>query len=232
MFYDFHIHSCLSPCSNDDMTPNNIVNMALIKGLDMIAVCDHNSTKQQKAIHAVAEKNGLKIMYGVEIQTIEEVHICCYFKDLLDVNNFQDWIDIKLPTIKNDSNYFGNEWVMDESDQIINSEQILLLSSVNATLDECIDKVHDCNGKAVLAHVIDRVNSVTHQLGFIPENCKFDGLEIKNLEQMFEVKKRHPWICETTWFINSDAHQLNDIHEAEYSLSSEEFNHFWESDCK
>ena len=227
MFYDFHIHSCLSPCSNDDMAPNNIVNMALIKGLDMIAVCHHNSTKQQKAIHDVARKNGLKLMYGVEIQTIEEVHVCCYFKNLMDIEEFQKWIDMKLPDIKNDSNYFGNELIMNEMDEVIDTEVKLLLSSLQASLDECIEKVHRCNGKAVLAHVIDRVNSVTHQLGFIPKNCKFDGLEVKNLEQMFEVVKRNPWINETIWFINSDAHQLNDIHEAEYSLSTKEFSQFW-----
>ncbi|MDO5479206.1 MAG: histidinol-phosphatase, partial [Clostridia bacterium] len=27
LYYDLHIHSALSPCGDNDMTPNNIVNM-------------------------------------------------------------------------------------------------------------------------------------------------------------------------------------------------------------
>ena len=45
MHYDLHIHSCLSPCADDSMTPHNICNMAKIKGLDLIAVTDHNSMR-------------------------------------------------------------------------------------------------------------------------------------------------------------------------------------------
>lgn len=227
MFYDFHIHSCLSPCSENDMTPNNIVNMALLKGLDYIAICDHNSTKQQRAIQKVAEKTTLKLMFGVEIQTLEEVHVCCYFKTLNDIESFQPWIDSKNMHIKNNESFFGQQLIMDSEDNIVEKEEDLLIASLKCTLNELIEAVHQAKGKIVLAHALDRANSITHQLGFIPLDCKFDGIEVKTLEQMNEVKKRNPWINDTTWFINSDAHQLIDISEPCNSMSSIEFQKFW-----
>ncbi|MEG0177235.1 PHP domain-containing protein [Anaerorhabdus sp.] len=227
MFYDFHIHSCLSPCSNDDMTPNNIAQMAYIKELDIIAVTDHNSLKQQRAVYDACAKVNIKVMFGVEIQTIEEVHVCCYFRTIDDCDIFQIWIDEKTNKIKNNELFFGKQIICDSDDTIIANEEYLLINSLNVTLNDCIDKVHECNGKVVLAHVLDRVNSVTHQLGFIPTDCKFDGLEVKNLNQMMIVKEKHPWIKDTFWFINSDAHQLIDISEKENAISSKEFEMFW-----
>ena len=71
MFYDLHMHSCLSPCAEDEMTPNNICGMALVKGLELIAVTDHNSVKQLPAVAKVAAGMGLKMLYGCELETAE-----------------------------------------------------------------------------------------------------------------------------------------------------------------
>ena len=93
MFYDLHMHSCLSPCAEDEMTPNNICNMALIKGLDVIALTDHNSTKQLSSISKVAKSLNLNFIYGCEIQTVEEVHILGLFDSLEKTERLQKWID-------------------------------------------------------------------------------------------------------------------------------------------
>ncbi len=217
MFYDLHIHSCLSPCASDDMTPNNIVNMAILNGLQLISVTDHNSLRQQKSIASVAAKNGIGYIYGVEIQTMEEVHCLAYFQDIQEVEKFQLWIDSKLMVIPNDENYFGHQWIMDEQDEIIAKEERLLLSSLDATLEQCVQAIHEHKGKAVLAHVLDRANSVCTQLGFIPMDLKYDGLEIKKIEDKEAVLNRHPWIKDPIWLCNSDAHQLIDLHEQEFN---------------
>ena len=47
--YDLHIHSCLSPCGDNDMTPNNLVQMALLSGCDVIALTDHNTCRNAPA---------------------------------------------------------------------------------------------------------------------------------------------------------------------------------------
>ncbi len=229
MFYDLHMHSCLSPCAEDAMTPNNICNMAFIKGLDLIAVTDHNSTKNLPAIDKVASSIGLKLLYGCELETSEEVHVLGLFNTLEKSQKFQEWIDSKMPNVPNDEEYFGYQWIMNERDEKIGDEKRLLLVSLNATLEETTDAVHAYGGRVILAHVLDRANSVTHQLGFIPMDLPYDGLEVKSDEQRLRVIASNPWVTEdsTNWFIDSDAHYLTDINEPDHFLRDSVFKKLW-----
>ena len=229
MFYDFHMHSCLSPCAEDEMTPNNICNMALIKGLDIIAVTDHNSTRQLRSISEVAGEIGLKMLYGTELESSEEVHCLGIFAKLEDAESLQEWIDSKMPNIPNRPDYFGNQLLMDSQDEVTGIEDRLLIVSLTADLAECVDAIHSHGGKAILAHVLDRANSVTHQLGFIPMDLPYDGLEVKTLEQKQRVLKSHPWIKEdsTFWFIDSDAHRLIDMSEPENVITHDVIRKLW-----
>ena len=230
MFYDLHIHSCLSPCAEDEMTPNNICNMAVLKGLELIAVTDHNSCMQQPSISEAADKAGLKALFGAELQTSEEVHILGLFAKLEDCMMLQKWIDTVLPVIPNDTGYFGKEEIRSGADdELIGIENRLLLVSLQASLEETVDKIHECNGKAVLAHVLDRENSIINQLGFIPQNLNIDGLEVKNDEQKKEILQMHPWMNEKdeNWFTDSDAHRLIDINEAQHSIEISLYQELW-----
>lgn len=229
MFYDLHMHSCLSPCADDAMTPNNICNMAFIKGLDLIAVTDHNSTKNLPAVDRVAASLGLKLLYGAELETSEEVHVLGLFNTLEKSQKFQEWIDSKMPEVKNDEEFFGHEWIMNEMDEKTGDETRLLLVSLNATLEETVDAIHEYGGRAILAHVLDRANSVTNQLGFIPMDLPYDGLEVKNDEQRLRVIAANPWITEdsTNWFIDSDAHYLTDISEPDHFLRDSVYRKLW-----
>ena len=78
-YYDFHIHTALSPCGDDDMTPNNIVNMAVLKGLDAIAITDHNTAKNVPACVECAKDKPLVVIPGMEIETAEEIHMLALF---------------------------------------------------------------------------------------------------------------------------------------------------------
>ena len=229
MFYDLHMHSCLSPCAEDEMTPNNICGMALVKGLQLIAVTDHNSVKQLPAVAKVAAGMGLKMLYGCELETSEEVHVLGLFAELDDAMSMQNWIDSVMPVIPNDVEYFGKQEIMDENDCLTGTEPRLLIVSLEASLEETIDAIHSHGGRAVLAHVLDRVNSVTQQLGFIPPGLDYDGLEVKNLEQKSRVLETHSWITEdsTEWFIDSDAHRLGDISEPENYMRDSVFRRLW-----
>ena len=229
MFYDLHMHSCLSPCAEDEMTPNNIVNMAFIKGLDLIAVTDHNSTKQLPAVAKAAENIGMKMLYGAELQTIEEVHVLGLFNTLEKSQVFQKWIDERMPDVPNDEDFFGHQWIMNEMDEKIADEPRLLLVSLNATLEECTDAIHAHGGRVILAHVLDRQNSVTNQLGFIPMDLPYDGLEVKNEEQRLRVIESNPWVTEdsTNWFIDSDAHRLTDMSEPDHFLRDSVYQKLW-----
>ena len=229
MYYDLHMHSCLSPCAEDEMTPNNICNMAILKGLDVIAVTDHNSTKQLASVSKVAKNLGLHFIYGCELETIEEVHILGLFDSLEKASQLQTWIDEHLPVIPNKVDYFGKQEIRNEEDEVIGIEDRLLIVSLDVSINECVKAIHDFGGKVILAHVLDRKNSITHQLGFIPKDLPYDGIEVKSLEEKQRVLDKHPWIKEdsTVWFIDSDAHRLIDMSEKEHELDDELFKNWW-----
>ena len=229
MYYDLHIHSCLSPCAEAEMTPNNICNMAMLKGLDLIAVSDHNSCRQQPGMKAASEKTGIRLLYGAELQSMEEVHLLALFRSLEDCRNLQTWIDEVMPQIPNDPDYFGSQEILNGMDEQIGIEKRLLLVSLNAALEECIDAIHACSGIAVPAHVMGRENSIMNQLGFIPEELDYDALELRNEKEKEEVLNLHPWMREkdTIWLIDSDAHRLIDISEREHQMSEETLERLW-----
>ncbi len=224
---DLHIHSALSPCANDDMSPNNIVNMALIAGLDCISVTDHNSLKQQKIMKQVADRIGIHYIYGVEVQTVEDVHIIAYFREENDIETFQSVLNEHLLPIQNDVNYFGNQFLFNEWDEVISHEEVLLIQSLDLSIDELEVQIHRCHGLMCLAHVCDKANSILTQLGFINENLQFDMIEVKNQAQKKHVIEMHPWIKDPFWIVNSDAHFLQDIGLFENIVDEKRLDECW-----
>lgn len=227
MRVDLHIHSALSPCASDDMTPHNIVNMAKICGLEMISVCDHNTLGQQRVMAEVARKLDMGYVYGVEVQSIEEVHLCIYFQDYSRAMAFDAWLKEHLPLIRNDVRYFGNQWLFDEADEVVAGEDVLLLQSVNQSMENIIRKAHQCQGIVSLAHVCDKANSIMTQLGFIPRHLEFDLIEVKNQAQKEMVQQLHPWLKEVLWIRNSDAHYLQDIDHFEEDIDIRKWKALW-----
>ena len=227
MFYDLHIHSALSPCADDDMTPNNIVNMAKLKGLNLLAITDHNAIGQLSSIETILDNADISLVYGIEVETIEEVHILCYFKEYYQIELFYQALRPHLNKIRNDEVYFGKQLLFDANDQLIGKEENLLLTSVHWTLDELEEQVHLYKGAFVIAHVMDRLNSITTQLGFIPNSLCFDGIEVKSEEQKQVCIEMNPWVQDTIWLCNSDAHRLVDIHEAEFQIDANDLEKLW-----
>ena len=127
--YDLHIHSALSPCGDEDMTPNNIANMAYLKGLDVIAVTDHNSCRNVSAVQKCGANAGVTVIPGMEVETSEEVHMVCLFKSLNDAYEMEDYVTAHLPVIKNKPEIFGRQLVMDENDQITDIKENLLITA-------------------------------------------------------------------------------------------------------
>ena len=227
MYYDLHIHSGLSPCADDDMSPQNIVQMAKIKGLQMISVCDHNSLRQQSVIAQVAKEHGLDYVYGIEIQTKEEVHVLAYFKDDHDLPYVKQWISHNQMKVVNRANFFGHQYLFDQHDQIVEEEKLALIFSLNVSLEECLHVIHSHHGKAVLAHIYGRKNGIVYQLGFIPEHLPIDGIEVSHEDDIQRFIDEYPCLSELPCFINSDAHHLSDIHEASFTINPKTLTRFW-----
>ncbi|MGB9809254.1 MAG: PHP domain-containing protein [Caldanaerobacter sp.] len=220
IYYDLHIHTCLSPCASDDMTPNNIVNMALLKGLDVIAVTDHNSAWNVEAVHKVARKKGLLVVPGIEVETKEEVHVLCYFYSVEECVKFSEIINKNMPKIKNTKTIFGSQLVMDENDNIVEEVENLLLVSTNFTLKE-IFLYMEGRGAAVPAHVDRGSYSIIANLGFIPNIENLKTIEISKGVDRRTFLKEHPECQKYRIISSSDAHSLGYISEREQFLPCE-----------
>jgi len=208
LYYDLHIHSCLSPCGSDDMTPNNIVGMAHIKGLDIIAVTDHNACDNLKAIAQVAEGFDILLVPGMEIQTREEVHVLCYFRGIADLLDFNDAMATFRTTILNKPKVFGQQQILNEMDEQIGEEPRALMMSVDLSIEAVVALTQKYDGCVVPAHINKASNSILVNLGFIPEALGFKTVEVhENSPIAVGLTKDYQVIY------NSDAHYLDQISE-------------------
>lgn len=220
--YDLHIHSCLSPCGDDDMLPSNIVGMAFLKNLDVIAVTDHNSCKNCGAVLKLAEQYDLVVIPGMELCTMEEVHVLCLFAHLSDAMRFDEYVSNKLLKIPNDERVFGKQEIVDEEDQTIGTEPYLLINATDISFDEVGKLMKEFNGVHVPAHIDKNSNSLLSNLGFISPDADFTVAELANLSHLDELSKKNPYLNQCKIISNSDAHMLENINEAIHFINCEE----------
>jgi hypothetical protein len=205
---DLHIHSCLSPCAEAEMTPNNIVNMALLKGLDVIALTDHNSGKNLPAAYHVAKEAGMTFLPGIEVESREEVHLLCYFDELQPALDFSEQLHGYLADVQNVPEIFGEQIICDATDEPVGKEEILLLQSVDRSMNQIYEMVGEFGGVMVPAHINRSSNSLLSVLGFVPKDIPLRTLEISNRFPMPDIEGYRK-------IVSSDAHRLGDILERE-----------------
>ena len=210
IYYDLHIHSILSPCGDENMTPYNIANMAAIKGLNLIAVADHNSSKNAQAVIDAAKELPITVIPAMEVQTSEDVHILCYFKTCKDAEKFEKEIEANH-SVKNRPDIFGRQLIMDSEDGVLGEEERLLVYSCGLSVNGVLSLCEKCGGKCMPAHIDKNSFSIISNLGFIPPECNFKAVELsKNATD--DIRKQ---FSEYSHFTSSDAHYLGDIAEPE-----------------
>lgn len=220
--YDLHLHSCLSPCGDNDMTPANIVGMAAILGLDVIAVTDHNSCKNCPAVLAAAKEYGVLAVPGMEINTSEEVHAVCLFPRLEAAMDFDRLVEEKLMAFPNKEEIFGQQLIYDSDDHICGKFPNLLINATEISFDGLWELVRTFDGVMFPAHVDKTANSLIANLGFIPPDSQFVTAEVKDLKKLHGLKKDHPYLEGCRIISNSDAHYLEHIHEPKLTLEVKE----------
>lgn len=218
VYYDLHIHSCLSPCAEEEMTPNNIVNMAMIKGLDLIAVADHNASQNVRAVMAVAKKRDVLVIPAMELQTSEEVHLLCLFKTLENLELFQAYVDEHLLGIPNNEKKFGSQWIMDEEDEPVRQISHALIFSTTLNFEQALVAVRNHCGFVLPAHINRQSNGVLSMLGFMPANSGFTTVEISNDSAGAQFLETYKDRSHYHIISNSDAHQLINISEREFFM--------------
>lgn len=212
-YYDFHIHSALSPCGDNDMTPNNIVNMAMVKGLDIIAVTDHNSAENIEAIMERGRARDMIVIPGMEIESAEEVHMVCLFPDVESVRAMQEKVSAALPTIQNREDVFGEQLIINAKDEQVGKVSQMLITATGMSVEEIFEEVRGLGGVCFPAHVDRDSYSILSNLGAIPEDLDIDMIEISSKCDQTEFLERHPELKKYRTVVSSDAHYLWDISE-------------------
>jgi len=209
-FYaDLHIHTCLSPCADLEMSPKNIVKEAKKKGLHFIGICDHNSAENVLAVKKIGKREKVSVIGGMEVTSREEVHILALFDEDQRLQSLQEIIYKNLDGT-NDERLYGDQLVVNEEDEVIDFNKKLLIGATEIPLYEVVDLIHQLDGLAIASHIDREGFSIIGQLGFIPEDLSLDAVEIIDASQKDRIflGKDFPMV------VSSDAHFLEDIGKA------------------
>ncbi len=193
------------------MLPPLIVQEALDKGIQIIAVTDHNATANIEAVQLAARGTDLVVIPGMELQTREEVHILCLFDTLDQVNELQRAVDRLLPPIANDPEHFGVQLIVDAQGELIATEDRLLLTSVDISFSEAFNLVNNLEGMFIPAHVNRKVYGLIEVLGFVPIDVKVEALEISRHIKPGDVARKFPQIKGYPLVQNGDVHRLDEF---------------------
>lgn len=208
---DLHVHTVLSPCAEVEMIPPLIVQEALERKIDIIAITDHNASANVQAVQKAAEGSGLTVLPGMEVQSREDVHLLCIFASLTDLESWQHEIDVSLPDKLNQPDHLGGQFIVDETGEFVRNEPRLLLTSTKLSIEEILKKVTQLNGLVIPAHTDRSTFGLFPTLGFLADWWDFPALEIsrhispKSLHENFPSSKRLPIIQ------SGDVHRLNEF---------------------
>lgn len=217
VFCDLHLHSCLSPCGDDEMTPWNLVGMACVNGLSLIALTDHNTTRNVPEAIEAGKEYGVAVLPGMEITSKEEAHILGYFPTLEDALAAGEEVYACLPDVTNDPSLFGNQLIKTEGDQDGGILSKLLINATTLSVDEVEQLIKRHNGVTVPAHINRGHNGMIGALGLMPFLPQFPIIETAAAIDCpaYATKGRFQ-------LHSSDAHRLEDIQDQVFSLPLEE----------
>lgn len=212
-YYDLHIHSSLSPCGDDESTPNSIAGMGKLNGLNIMALCDHNTCKNCPAFFEAAKRHGILPVAGMELTTSEDIHAICLFPNLEKAMEFDREIEKRRILIPNRADIFGEQIITDSEDNILGYEEHLLISATTVSLDEAPSLVESFGGICYPAHIDRTSNGVIAVLGAFPESPEFHCAEVHQADKITEYARLSK-MEESKIIISSDAHNLWDIKES------------------
>jgi len=203
---DLHIHTCLSPCAEVDMTPLRIVDRALEEGLDIIAISDHNSAENTEVALKVARRKGIALLPAMEITSSEEVHVLAIFGSQKDVSLMQEVVYGHLA--EGIGGGWGEQVVVSEDDEVLAFNDKPLFGSTSLGLSALVGKIRSLGGIVIASHVDREAFSVIGQLGFIPDDVEFDAFEVTRPAEENPLLSLYPGVPHVR---SSDAHRLEDV---------------------
>lgn len=209
--YDLHVHSCLSPCGDDDMTPCNIAGMAFLNGLKIVALTDHNSTKNCPAFFKACAEYGITPVPGMELTTSEEIHMVCLFETLEDAMRFDEQLRQYRMPIKNKVEIFGSQPIMAEEDKVVGEDPYFLPAATSLSIEDAAALVRKGGGICYPAHIDRESNGLLAVLGMFPDKPVFGLAELRE-------RKNSELAGGRKLVVSSDAHRLWELNAAENFL--------------
>lgn len=206
--YDFHIHTALSPCGHEEMTPNNIINMAKILELDAIAITDHNCCENVQAVMEVGAEQGIVVIPGMEVESREEIHVVTFFDDIKNVYNMQDVVKNHLPALKNKERIFGQQLLFNAEDEIVGKYDRFLATATDLSIDDIFRICKELGGVALPAHIDRPSYSILSNLGLFPEDLEITTIEVSKYADFTKIKEQYPAYKVIQ---SSDAHDLESL---------------------
>lgn len=204
--YDLHVHSCLSPCGDDDMTPCNIAGMAHLNGLELVALTDHNAARNCPAFFAACEEYGIIPVGGMELTTMEDIHVVCLFETLEAALAFDTAIQPYRMQVRNRRGIYGEQRILNERDEVIGEEPWFLPAATSLDLEAAAKLVDSYGGACYPAHIDREANGLLAVLGAFPPDPVFRCAEVHDAEKRALAEGR-------TVVVSSDAHRLWELKE-------------------
>jgi len=208
---DLHIHSCLSPCGDLDMSPRKIVETAIRCGLNIIAITDHNASENILATMKAAEGKPLAVLAGMEVASAEEAHLLALFDGMEPMAQFQQLVYDHLMSFGIDQRTIDEQVIVNENDEVEGFNDHLLFGASALSFQQLVEEVHRLNGLAIASHVDRESFSIIGQLGFIPDDLPLDALEISYHMSMEQARSLFPDARRFPLIKSSDAHYPKDI---------------------
>ncbi len=208
---DLHLHTCLSPCAELSMTPRGIVERASSLGINILAVCDHNSVENVSVTKDVARAKGITVIPGMEICSAEEVHVLGLFGGMENALRMQTIVYENLQGGENDEEAFGMQVVVNSEDEVLGFNKRLLIGATNLSVDRIVELIHSLGGIAVASHIDREAFGILGQLGLINPEISFDALEISCRTSFDRALTLYAEYRNIPWISSSDAHRINEI---------------------
>ncbi len=216
VYYDLHMHSCLSPCGADDMTPYNLVNMAALAGLQVIALSDHNTTRNVPVAVKAGLEAGVLVVPAMELTTKEDIHVLCLLPSVEAAEEFRQYVYPRLPQRKNRPKAFGHQYVMNERDEILEEETQLLSFGSSIGIYETKVLLEQFGGLAIPAHIDRASYSLIGVMGLVDPAMGFTVYETTVGCDRKELMEKYRFAG--GFLSNSDAHDLIAIPDASRTL--------------
>ncbi len=216
-YYDLHTHSCLSPCADDDNTPNNLLGMASLAGIDILALTDHNTTKNCPAFFEASVKYGIIPVAGMELTTSEDIHLVCLFETLQSAMQFGELVEENRNLFLNRPDIFGEQLILDSEDNVIGKEEYLLSNATNISIEDAPKLAWRFGGVVFPAHIDREANGIIATLGTFPDTPHFDVVEFRDGDKVTEYVEKYGLYGKKI-VVDSDAHYLTGIRDKEHYI--------------